>query len=876
MKISEKQPEARDEFYEQLDSIVSQIANRDVVILLGDFNAKTGSGYKEFPDNMGNFGKGLLNSNGRKLLELCKQNDLVLLNTLFKHKAAHRTTWTAPEHIKEHLAHDGTPRRNPYRNQIDYIIARNCHRKLVTNARSYGGIETSSDHKLVKAHVNIECIKYIYRTPKEPNINLGEIHNEKTRKKYQETVMKIYKNHKDQEITPQQKWNLITNTCLEAGKKEFGIKEKVKHHEDDKLEELSTKQKALRMNIEAEKSTDKRKELKKERNKIQRNITKRISEIEEEKLNNQLKEIEEANDSQKCFQAIKAVTRKKPKKALIVQREDQSYASTEKEKLTIITNFFENMFAGEDLNIDIPPQKMKTPFNTEEIKKASKSMKNNRSPGPDKLNAEYIKYGPTEIQSEIAKLLNNIAETGDYPSEMKKGYLTPLNKPGKKKGPTINLRPIILLSILRKLLAICLIKRTWSKFSTLIDIDQAAYQEGRSTTEQVFAVKLLAEKAIASNSYEIYLLLLDMSKAFDTVHRTKLIKDLQDILPPDELHLMSILIKDVKLQVKINKTTGREFETKTGIAQGDCLSAVLFIFYLARSLNRKTSSEDHTYATSDNPVIPPELKDHNYYIPTRNFFEISPKYADDITWATTAKERIQQIKDQIPETLRERNLTINETKTEEYTISRKSDDTWKKCKLLGTLLDSENDIKRRKGLALDAYKTYQDIFNSKHISDKTKLRVFEVYIKSIFLYNCEIWTLTIKLTNTVDVFQRTLLRKILQIHWPRTISNEDLYEKTTAKPWSEIIKKRRLSWLGHLMRMNTETPARKALQEYLRKTKRPRGKPPLSWIELIRKDLQEIGLNINFKNQTEPLQQLQRLAKNRDTWRKQITCARRL
>ena len=56
---------------------------------------------------------------------------------------------------------------------------------------------------------------------------------------------------------------------------------------------------------------------------------------------------------------------------------------------------------------------------------------------------------------------------------------------------------------------------------TRIPISQAAYQSGQSTTEQVFAVKLLAEKAITSENYNIFLLMLDMSNPGDAL--TKII-----------------------------------------------------------------------------------------------------------------------------------------------------------------------------------------------------------------------------------------------------------------------------------------------------------------------------------------------------------------
>ena len=60
-------------------------------------------------------------------------------------------------------------------------------------------------------------------------------------------------------------------------------------------------------------------------------------------------------------------------------------------------------------------------------------------------------------------------------------------------------------------------ERTIERVDATITNSQAAYRRGRSTTEHVFAAKILAEKAIASVDYTIYILLFDMSKAFDTV-----------------------------------------------------------------------------------------------------------------------------------------------------------------------------------------------------------------------------------------------------------------------------------------------------------------------------------------------------------------------
>ena len=158
--VSEREPEKREAFFEELDNIISkEKKSKNTVIMLGDFNAKTGSGYQIYKENMGKYGKGKMNSNGEYLLNVLRENDMVITNTLFPHKLSHRTTWTAPER-KGGIKHfDRTARRNPIRNQIDYIIIKTKQRMLVTDARSYGGCEIYTDHKLVKMTMKLNWWK---------------------------------------------------------------------------------------------------------------------------------------------------------------------------------------------------------------------------------------------------------------------------------------------------------------------------------------------------------------------------------------------------------------------------------------------------------------------------------------------------------------------------------------------------------------------------------------------------------------------------------------------------------------------------------------------------------------------------------------------
>ena len=123
---------------------------------------------------------------------------------------------------------------------------------------------------------------------------------------------------------------------------------------------------------------------------------------------------------------------------------------------------------------NVLPTPMSTLFTSSEIRKAVWTLENNKSPGMDQINIELIKYSPEVVYEEIADTYNNIAATGKHPNEITHEILRALPKPGKPEGPTSNLRPIILLSVLRKMLAVCIMKRISSRLDSAILISQTA------------------------------------------------------------------------------------------------------------------------------------------------------------------------------------------------------------------------------------------------------------------------------------------------------------------------------------------------------------------------------------------------------------------
>ena len=68
-------------FYEDLQDLLELTPKKDVLFIIGDWNAKVGS--QETPGVTGKFGPGVHNEAGQRLIEFCQENALVIANTLF-------------------------------------------------------------------------------------------------------------------------------------------------------------------------------------------------------------------------------------------------------------------------------------------------------------------------------------------------------------------------------------------------------------------------------------------------------------------------------------------------------------------------------------------------------------------------------------------------------------------------------------------------------------------------------------------------------------------------------------------------------------------------------------------------------------------------
>ena len=82
-------------FYEDLQDLLELTPKKDVLFIIGGWNAKVES--QETPGVTGKFGPGVQNKAGQRLIEFCQKNALVIANTLFQQHKRKLYTCTSPD-----------------------------------------------------------------------------------------------------------------------------------------------------------------------------------------------------------------------------------------------------------------------------------------------------------------------------------------------------------------------------------------------------------------------------------------------------------------------------------------------------------------------------------------------------------------------------------------------------------------------------------------------------------------------------------------------------------------------------------------------------------------------------------------------------------
>ena len=629
------------------------------------------------------------------------------------------------------------------------------------------------------------------------------------------------------------------------------------------VEEKQHKNSMLKSNLVQD-----RKETQRDVRGIQKNIRNRLTDIENLKADSLAEVINSTDNTRRMFEANRTLAGISTTNSITVNNSEGNAIFTDAGKAQEAKRFFERQLTeGVDVGLSAfagEPRPLDCPITPEEVAYAASRLKTNRATGPDKMQNELLKYADPIVYEIYSESINSSFSTQRYITSIGEGYITPLQKPGKPKGPLTSLRPLTLLNGSRKILTLITLRRIEQKVDDYTMAWQCGYKHGRSCADIVWAQRMMISVVLRKH-WTYNKMGIDMSRAFDTVKRTTIIDLLHEAgCSVDDIRLVQYLLSNTKLKVRVNNSLSEEFESLLGAFQGDSLSGKLFTLVLAAAMH-------HLRAYSGRPN--PPVSDLG--------MPLEWEYADDCDFADEDVAVLQKIEKHAQHILPQWNLIVNEAKTEyvEVYLAKKGDtddnnqplinnEPWRSSKSLGSLLCTEKDIANRCIKGEVAFRKFQKVWLMRtKISLDKKLKLYEAQVVSVMMYNANSWSPTKAALHKLDVTHRRHLRRILNITYPGQISNATLYKRCNVDKLSDRVAKHRWRMLGHILRSDENTAAHQALSFAVETNdlyKGRVGRPRCNLFSLLTKDLADRNLFISNFNE---LNDVRDIARCRTCWK---------
>ena len=770
-----------DEFYGDVTKAKQQCKPHDIVLVLGDLNAKVGGG--RFGEIVGPYGMGERNERGDKWVEWCVESEQVILNTWFRHHPRKLWTWRSPG--------------DHYRNQIDYITINKRYRNIVTNARTYTGADCNSDHVPVVVDVRLK-LKKPRKKKLKPKFNFKMLNDERMKSLYSVTVRNKYDRlmscedgNEMEELGAEEQFTAFRD-AMESTNSEILTKVERQPKRPWMTDEI--------LNMMDERRTYKNRDVSKYKD-LNRKIHKECLKAKREWMTERCEEIEQLDkmDQQCMYSRIKEIKgqKRKYKNNISIRKADSTVAMEMEEVKDRWNEYIRELFQ------DQRPETVTLSTNDDgptilksEVECAMRGMKKGKAVGEDGVALEMILTLGEFGVIELTKLFNKIYTSGNVVECMCESVFVTLPKVEGtlecKKHRTISI-----MSQVTKILLRVILKRVRSKIQPELSEEQFGFVPGKGTRNAIFCLRTIAERAIEVQK-NLYVCFVDYEKAFDKVKHEEMLKLLRDInIDGKDLRLIQNLYWKQRAAVRVGDELSEWQEIRRGVRQGCVLSPDLFNIY--------------------SEMIMRELEDlEGIKIGGKNITNV--RYADDTALIADSESKLQSLVDCLVRESNIKGLNVNITKTQVMVISksdaqptanitiqgRRLEQVQRFC-YLGSILAQngkfDEEIRTRIVIAKEAFNKVKNLVTNTGILVGLRKRFIKAFVWSTFLYGCEAWNISKVMERRIAALEMWLYRRMLKIPWVDHVSNEQVMQRAGAE--REImtsIRKRQLRFLGHTMR----------------------------------------------------------------------------
>ena len=864
---NDKDDAVKEEFYNQLSSVLDRLPRQDVVFLGGDFNARVGGGHSLHQ---------VSNDNGERLEDLCGIHQLSIGGKMFPHRDHHKGTWRSP---------DGTTVT-----QIDHLCVGNKWRSSLLDVRVLRSADIGSDHYLVRGKVRIRlsaaknCSKPVREVPAIENLRKG---CDETRTEYNVSLRNRFESLEPEESLEGQ-WRQLKEVVGEVS-----------------LEVLGARPKRIRqqhLSLETRDLIAQRAELKKndpkggsEYSRLNK-LVKKAARVDDERwavcLASDLEDAAVHGRQRELWQHMKDLSgvRKRGGTAVrdrngeliadpVQQRERWAEHFSELLNPPVTTSQLSDLDGlevdpcFEDLGEDDPPP------SRGEVLVALNRLKNHKSPGVDGISNEQLRYGSSGLVGPLVDLFGGVWREEKVPEEWLKGVISVIPKKGDASVCSNN-RGITLRSTTSKLFQIILLNRLSSGLELALRENQCGFRRNRSCVDQIYSLRTIIHQCIEYN-LPLYINFIDFRSAFDCINRDFIWAAFRHYgLPEKYVRIIRAFFDGTMSAVKHDGELSSWFSVLSGTGQGDIQGPPVFNIVINWAAQLAES----------NKTVSRGLTLHGAESDGDGEWILDLDYADDMAVMDDTEEGLQESTDLLVKYAGYAGLKINAKKTKVVAFSKglgqrpfSEADTVSisvegnpveqvsSFTYLGSALSSDGTIDKELGIrigkAYSAFSMLCRIWYNRNIRTCTKIRIYRAAVLTVLLYGCEAWTTTQVQDRRVEAFHQRCLRKILRIQWYKRVSNREVLERAGIEPISKFIGNGRLRWFGHLIRMPEDRVPNKLYHWVPDHGKRSRGRPRKTWSSCVLNDYRDAT------GQSQSLRAITNTAENRNEWR-QLTSLR--
>ena len=818
----------KDEFYEHLQDVVNTVPRRDMLIIAGDWNARTGPADATTNHIIGKFGLGQRCENGDRLINFADLNRLCISSTRFQHPRRHLLTWYSNDGRTAH--------------QIDHILIRSRWASSIEDCRAYRGAETGnkggSDHMLVRAKLKLHLTRRC-KHPRPKRLNIVPLGDTDCQAQLCDEIDRKFGSYEEEPVSVENQWNQLKTTVQEAA---FTLLGTVSNKRKDWISANTLKLSALAKNARLAKSDNYRR-LRREATRSARSDRNRYW----SELATTMENAATTGNFGLLYRLIRTASGKTQRRQPALRNASGELIRSLDEKLVRWIEHFSQVHSQPRSHYLSTPATQLTAYNIDcseptkdEIMRVVTLLKNNKAPGEDGIPAEVYKACCTVLLDPLHKLFRSIWEKESFPADWRSSILLPFPKKGDK-SVCENYRGISLVDVAAKIFTTILLNRLAPERHTRTRPNQGGFRPGMGCVDQIFTLRRILEHRFKFQQ-PTAACFIDFRSAFDSVDREALWNVLlSDGVPPKVVQLLRAYYSSTKARVRVYGEETDEFSLYTGVRQGCPLSPVLFNFAVDWIMSH--ALQEYRGVQVDQCTWISDLE-----------------YADDVVILGTDFDNLKVVLERISEVAAKVGLRVNTSKTKAFStnvadfgrsleLDGNKIDTVEKFKYLGSVIlpngQGKEEVLIRIDNARSAFLQLKSVLWSRaEISLKTKVRIYETAIRPILLYGSETWPVRVEDIRKLETFDHWCLRTILRIRWRDHVSNHTVRQRCCGiTVLSSCIRQRRLRWFGHVLRKSDYELSKKVLAPVACDGWKCRpGGQLKTWLATVKEDVELMGL----------------------------------